>query len=114
MDKGNRVYIKVLSILLPIIYIAYVMGATLFVHYHVVNGVKIVHSHPFKDAKHNSATEIQLINVLNNYTSTQPTILQCPSEYIPILLLVVSTRIVLDKYTYKCVGTLTLRGPPSV
>ena len=33
---------------LPVLFISYMAGITLFTHSHVVNGVTIVHSHPFK------------------------------------------------------------------
>ena len=33
---------------LPVLFISYMAGITLFTHSHVVNWVTIVHSHPFK------------------------------------------------------------------
>ena len=35
---------------LPVLFISYMAGITLFTHSHVVNGVTIVHSHPFERA----------------------------------------------------------------
>ncbi len=36
------------KVFLPVLFISYMAGITLFTHSHVVNGVTIVHSHPFK------------------------------------------------------------------
>ena len=53
---------------LPVLFISYMAGITLFTHSHVVNGVTIVHSHPFKkDSPHSHTTvEFQLIHLLNH------------------------------------------------
>ncbi len=39
---------KIMRWFLPVLFISYMAGITLFTHSHVVNGVTIVHSHPFK------------------------------------------------------------------
>lgn len=55
------------------IYVAYACSITFFTHTHIINGVTIVHSHPFESDEsgnsshtHNGAT-IQLIQVLSSY-----------------------------------------------
>lgn len=55
------------------IYAAYAGSITFFTHTHIINGVTIVHSHPFESDEsgnsshtHNGAT-IQLIQVLSSY-----------------------------------------------
>ena len=53
---------------LPVLFISYMAGITLFTHSHVVNGVTIVHSHPFKKGSEHSHTtvEFQLIHILDH------------------------------------------------
>ena len=53
---------------LPVLFISYMAGITLFTHSHVVNGVTIVHSHPFKKGSEHSHTtvEFQLIHLLSH------------------------------------------------
>ena len=57
---------------LPVLFISYMAGITLFTHSHVVNGVTIVHSHPFKKGSEHSHTtvEFQLIHLLNHVLVT--------------------------------------------
>ncbi len=57
---------------LPVLFISYMAGITLFTHSHVVNGVTIVHSHPFKkDSPHSHTTvEFQLIHLLSHVATT--------------------------------------------
>lgn len=51
-----------------VLFISYMAGITLFTHSHVVNGVTIVHSHPFKKGGEHSHTtvEFQLIHILDH------------------------------------------------
>lgn len=104
-----------LKCLLPILFISYLAGITFFTHSHVVNGVTIVHSHPFnKDTDHNhTTTELQLIHLLSHVVTAGTVIL-------PLLLLVYSRilRTLLNKpessgYTSSPRGILSLRAPPS-
>ena len=57
---------------LPVLFISYMAGITLFTHSHVVNGVTIVHSHPFKKGSEHSHTtvEFQLIHLLSHVLVT--------------------------------------------
>ncbi|OUN69018.1 hypothetical protein B5G10_12025 [Barnesiella sp. An55] len=61
---------------LPILFISYIGCISLFTHTHVVNGVTIVHSHPYKSDAHHShtATEFQLIHVLSHLTTAEPSV----------------------------------------
>lgn len=46
---------------LPILFIFYFGGITLFTHTHVVNGVIIVHSHPYKSEHTHTAQQAETI-----------------------------------------------------
>lgn len=65
----------IFRIILPIIFIAYASSFTFFTHTHIVNGVTIVHSHPYatndKDqpAHEHTGHEIQLIHILSLFSA---------------------------------------------
>ena len=46
---------------LPLLFLAYWGGVTLFTHSHVVNGVIIVHSHPFKTGHQHTESQAETI-----------------------------------------------------
>ena len=62
----KQLYLNIMKCFLPVLFISYMAGITLFTHSHVVNGVTIVHSHPFKKGSEHSHTtvEFQLLHLL--------------------------------------------------
>lgn len=76
-NKMKRLYLNIMKWFLPVLFISYMAGITLFTHSHVVNGVTIVHSHPFKKGVEHSHTtvEFQLIHFLNHFQTTEAGIL---------------------------------------
>lgn len=74
-----------IKIILPIVFISYVSCISFFTHTHIINGVTIVHSHPFlKDSQGNpdhthTSAEVQLIQILSSY--------QTGDQIVPIILL---------------------------
>ena len=62
--------IHILKLFLPLIFIAYLGGITLFTHSHVVNGVIIVHSHPFKGEHQHTEVELAASGSLFTPSST--------------------------------------------
>ena len=68
----RQLYRNIIKFFLPVLFISYMAGITLFTHSHVVNGVTIVHSHPFKKGtEHNHTTvEFQLLHLLNQVLVT--------------------------------------------
>ena len=79
---------------LPVLFISYMAGITLFTHSHVVNGVTIVHSHPFKkDSPHSHTTvEFQLIHLLSHVATTGAGIFFLSFQFIAYLLYTLSWR----------------------
>jgi len=67
-----RLSIKFFKIFFPVLFIWYAGSVSLFIHSHVINGVTIIHSHPFeKDSKapvhhHGKASEVQFIHSLSH------------------------------------------------
>ena len=83
---------------LPLLFIAYLGGITLFTHSHVVNGVIIVHSHPFKGQHEHTEVQLETIFYLASFVSSSLPLLPLPLP--PI------TRIFLFLAYFGCFGRL--------
>lgn len=72
----NRLLRSIAKYFLPVLFISYIGCISLFTHTHVVNGVTIVHSHPYNPKAHHAhtATEFQLIHVLSHLTTAEPSV----------------------------------------
>ena len=84
-------------------------------HSHVVNGVTIVHSHPYspKNAHHgHTSVEFDLIHLLNHFTSTAAAVSVIVLTFVPLYLLVLDAKLVqrIDDAPYH--GLAGLRAPP--
>ena len=107
--------LKIVRWFLPVLFISYMAGITLFTHSHVVNGVTIVHSHPFKkDSPHSHTTvEFQLIHLLNHVVTTGAGIFFLSFQFIAYLLYTLSWRPDRAGYCSSVVGVVSLRAPPA-
>lgn len=64
---------SILPLLLLLLFAAYQTGITAFTHAHYVNGVMIVHSHPFKDGHHHhTKSQLVVITQLSSYHTPKP------------------------------------------
>ena len=98
---------------LPLLFIAYLGGITLFTHSHVVNGVIIVHSHPFKGQHEHTEVQLEPIFYLASFVSSSLPLLPVAATVFLVLLCVLS---ILTTECIKCVklrGGICLRAPPS-
>lgn len=70
-NEVKRLLLNITRYFLPILFVSYLVSFTFFAHVHVVNGVTIVHSHPFKKgaAHEHSTVELQLIHCLSHLTA---------------------------------------------
>lgn len=55
--------------MLPLLFLWYIGGITLFPHTHIVDGVRIVHSHPNPDAEHQNGSDYLTIHMLAQFQS---------------------------------------------
>ena len=80
-----------------------------------VNGVTIVHSHPFKkDSPHSHTTvEFQLIHLLSHVATTGAGIFFLSFQFIAYLLYTLSWRPDRAGYCSSVVGVVSLRAPPA-
>lgn len=111
----RRLYLNIMKWFLPVLFISYMVGITLFTHSHVVNGVTIVHSHPFrKGAEHSHTTvEFQLIHLLTHVQTTDSGILPIFASFIALLLCTLLWRPQRIACFAPCTGVVSLRAPPS-
>lgn len=73
---------SIIRIFLPLLFITYLGGITLFTHSHVVNGVIIVHSHPFKGEHEHTEVQLETIFYLSSFIlSSLPELLTAVSAF---------------------------------
>ena len=65
---------NIMKCFLPLLFIAYLGGITLFTHSHVVNGVIIVHSHPFKASMSIQRLQLETIFYLASFRLFFPSV----------------------------------------
>ncbi|MFA6676090.1 MAG: hypothetical protein WCS34_00670 [Bacteroidales bacterium] len=87
------------------------MSSTLCYHTHIVNGVKIVHSHPFPNANHsNSSSTLQLIHHLSHVVL----LIVVVFSFKKIVRFIYDSIIQENNYVHSrsFQRSLSLRGPP--
>ena len=57
----------VVSVFLPLLFIFYISGITLFPHTHIVDGTSIVHSHPNQGTEHQGENSYVTIQMLSHF-----------------------------------------------
>ena len=73
---NNRKYLSVFRVLFPLLFIFYIGSVTSFTHVHIIDGVKVVHSHPFQNSSKGAPThshtwsQIYLIHFIGSYQVT--------------------------------------------
>lgn len=98
---------------LPLLFILYWGGVTLFTHSHVVNGVIIVHSHPFKAHHHHSQAEAETIFFLDHYATPHLPVLGPALRYFCLLLGVLAIPRTVRLCLPQSRGDIRLRAPPA-
>ena len=93
------------------LFLWYLGGISLLSHVHYINGVKVVHSHPFPKAGHDDGGSCQTIRILSTFQS-------CEAPAPAVLPAVTRIAILLDEacpvfsFQTSCRHFL-LRGPPA-
>lgn len=97
---------------LPILFIFYFGGITLFTHTHVVNGVIIVHSHPYNSEHTHTAQQAETIFFLSSFYTYG----DIPQPLSPVLWLSVIGILTVPTLCYRPIkttyGVISLRAPP--
>lgn len=108
MEKLRRI----MKFFLPLLFLMYWGGITLFNHSHVVNGVIIVHSHPFQANHQHTPDQAETIFFLGYYTaSSLPSLLTAVSCFLVLLNVLAVPRVVRLCLSRQENG-LHLRAPP--
>ncbi len=108
MEKLRRI----MKFFLPLLFLMYWGGITLFNHSHVVNGVIIVHSHPFQANHQHTPDQAETIFFLGHYTaSSLPSLLTAVSCFLVLLNVLALPRVVRLCLSRQENG-LRLRAPP--
>ena len=112
----KRLLVHIMRYFLPILFVSYLAGITFFTHMHVVNGVTIVHSHPFKKgaAHSHSTVELQLIHFLSHWTTDGTTAFATLSLFIPFLLCLLLRQAQPIHWHSPYHGVASLRAPPVI
>jgi len=81
-DGLKRIYKKITGYFLLILFLGYIGSITFFSHTHIVDGVTIVHSHPYKShsgdvpVNHNHSKDgFLLIHFISHFIASAPIIL---------------------------------------
>ena len=104
---------NIMKYILPLLFIAYLGGITLFTHSHVVNGVIIVHSHPFKGQHGHTEVQLETIFYLASFVSSSLPLLPVAATVFLVLLCVLSIPATECIKCVKLRGGICLRAPPS-
>ena len=111
-------YRKYLRIVLPALFIAYLGCLIAFTHVHIVNGVTIVHSHPFHktddgrpDHEHGYA-EFQLLHQLSTIQISGAAFVSLLLAAFLTVLFRLSCNPVYPDYLVPIQGEPSLRAPP--
>ena len=120
MRIKNSAYKTILKIAFLAILISYIGSTTFYNHTHIIDGERIVHSHPFtkndngESSHKHTSNEIQVIRILSAFNLTESIIpaFNLNVFHLPPVLLqeeILSTRT--NNCTY---GNHQLRAPPAI
>lgn len=103
----------ILKFFLPLLFLTYWGGVTLFTHSHVVNGVIIVHSHPFKAGHQHTESQAETIFFLDHYVASSVPVLlvavPCFCALLGLLVVARTSRLCLRRPD----DGIRLRAPPA-
>ena len=101
-----------MKFVLPLLFVMYWGGITLFTHSHVVNGVIMVHSHPFKANHQHTQAEAETILILDHYTTPAVSPLEPVVSCFCILLGVLAIPRAMHLCLPQTEDGIRLRAPP--
>ncbi|MEY8687285.1 hypothetical protein AB9N12_14515 [Bacteroides sp. AN502(2024)] len=112
----KRLLLNITRYFLPILFVSYLVSFTCFPHVHVVGGLTIVHSHPFKKGVvHNHSTaELLQIHFLSHLMTDDVAVVFALSLFTPFFLSLLLGRSQYARYHSLCQGVVGLRAPPVI
>ena len=114
-NEVKRLFLNIMRYFLPILFVSYLASLTFFAHVHVVNGVTIVHSHPFKKgaAHQHSTVELIHIHLLSHLMADGAAVVFALSLFIPFLLCLLLGCLQHIHFCSPYHGVIALRAPPA-
>ena len=113
MFKGIRRYITALSVLLLTIFSVYYATVAFYTHAHILNGVTVMHAHPFHGEHSHSQGQLILLNLFSHiYSEEAGDIVHFPIPIRPYLY-TLEDDYQTPAFVSDLVDGLYLRGPPS-
>ena len=119
LNDLREIVLKYIRLFLPLLFITYYSGVSLYTHVHIEQGTTIVHAHPFATSdgaaehQHSSLAEIQLYHVLSTIVAADGVIHPLQLNYQAIQIAELSASLVYPTHLQAIVGRLYLRAPPS-
>lgn len=103
--------------ILPVLFTGYFLTVSLFEHTHVVDGVTIVHSHPFKSlpgggAHQHSNSQFQLFYFLSHFSAPDHCVSLLTLQFNPVLLFRYAVPLASPDFLSRAEGVLSARAPP--
>lgn len=71
MTQRSRTLTKACATMLLTVFMAYYAIISVYAHVHVVNGVMVVHSHPFKDKHSHPTGQTLVLHYLTHFNSPE-------------------------------------------
>lgn len=107
-----------LKILLPVIFIGYIAVLSLCTHVHIVDGIAIVHAHPYQNAQNHpihthTSGAYQILSVLSSVLTTTDAVFHFTFNPLRVLLATLLPESRYEEYVPAVAGTLSLRAPPA-
>lgn len=108
---------KYMKWILPVIFIGYFSIVSLFEHTHIVDGVIVVHSHPYKTlpdgaAHHHPVTQLQFFYFLSHFVAGDGCVASLTVSFLLFLLFSYAVPLVSPGFISLPKGALQLRAPP--
>lgn len=109
---------KYLRIALPLLFISYLGCLIAFTHVHIVNGVTIVHSHPYQKnddgtpKEEHTYAEFQLLHQLSTIQISGAAFAEILIAAFIAAFCVLSNRPVYPDHLRPVLGEVSLRAPP--
>ena len=111
MRQLKRARMRINAVCLLILFMMYQAGYAAFLHVHYVDGVPVVHSHPFHAAHGHTQASLLSIGQEAPLTSTVGGEAVCCLPFL-VLLAVLCSRLLLGLAIRRSWLSLTLRAPP--
>ena len=110
--KYSSRHVRIWAICLLSVFATYYGAVMLFAHVHVVNGVMLVHSHPFNKQHTHAGGQALTLHFLSTFSTIEPEMAHWVTPVCPVLY-VLSGDMDLWHAVSPHVACIHLRAPPS-